>query len=77
VTNDPDISQLIKSIERDRKKYDKSTDVMEYLNGDTGNINEKNITPWNIGDSDSLIEDSNSESNHYEEKKHNKARKRY
>jgi hypothetical protein len=73
VANDPEISQLLKSIERDRIKHDKSTDVMEYLNSNTGIINEKNITPWNVADGDSFIEDSNSESNHNEEKKYNKA----
>jgi hypothetical protein len=73
VANDPEISQLLKSIERDRIKHDKSTDVMEYLNGNTGIVNEKNITPWNVADTDSFIEDSNSESYNKEEKKYKKA----
>ena len=73
MANDPEISQLLKSIERDRIKHDKSTDVMEYLNGNTSIINEKNITPWNVADTDSFIEDSNSESNNKEEKKYKKA----
>jgi len=77
VANDPEISQLLKSIERDRKKHDKSTDVMEYLNSNNGIINEKNITPWNVADSDSFIEDSNSDNNHQEDKKNKKAYKRY
>ena len=46
---------------------------MEYLNGNTGISNEKNITPWNVADTDSFIEDSNSESNNKEEKKYKKA----
>ncbi len=73
MANDPEISQLLKSIERDRIKHDKSNDVMEYLNGNTGTVNEKNITPWNVADTDSFIEDSNSESNNKEEKKYKKA----
>jgi hypothetical protein len=69
VANDPEISQLLKSIERDRRNYDNSTDVMKYLNSNTGIINGKNITPWEVAASDSFIEDSNSESNHHEEKR--------
>jgi hypothetical protein len=50
---------------------------MEYLNSNNGIINEKNITPWNVADSDSFIEDSNSDNNHQEDKKNKKAYKRY
>ena len=62
MTNDPELSQLLKSIERDRKKHDKSIDVMEYINNNGVTLNEKNITPWDVAASDTFIEDSNSDS---------------
>lgn len=49
---------------------------MEYLNNN-GTYNQKNVTPWEVAASDSFVEDSYSESNHYEEQKNNKAKKRY
>jgi len=49
VANDPDVSQLLKSIEKERIMHDKSTDmVIDHVFTSKGIYNHKIITPWEV-----------------------------